>query len=60
MDEQDRRIINGRKLQESRANAVKSGVLAECAKWYKAQYDAYIKEGFCPEEALELVKAGIH
>jgi hypothetical protein len=59
MDEQDKAVVNTRKLQENRADLIKAGLHIEMAKWHKALYDAYLAEGFSAGEALELVKAAI-
>lgn len=60
MNERERATIGCRKLQEAQANLVNSGFLTEIAKWHRVLYDAYIKEGFTPVEAVELVKAEIN
>lgn len=60
MNDKEKAAIACRKLQEVQANLFNSGFFTEIAKWNKALYDAYIKEGFTPVEAVELVKAEIN
>jgi len=57
MDENE--AVNLRKLQEQSRNLIVGGLHNEIAKWHRAIYGAYIKVGFTPEQALELVKASI-
>jgi len=59
MNEKELQSVKLRKFQEMSANMRTGGFHHEIAKWHKAIYDAYVKTGFTPEQALVLTKAHI-